>query len=67
MKNKQRMKFHNAIIYNSDDDGFSWMDDIDSKPQNGQEMVFARSVAEAAIAACDADLSNHVAPHAAAT
>ena len=29
-------------------------------------MVFARGVAEAAIAACDADLANHVALYAAA-
>ena len=42
------------------------MDDVDPKPQTGQEVVFARGVAEAAIAAYYADLANHVAPYTAA-
>ena len=66
MKNKERVKFPNANIYKSGDDEFSWMDDLDPKPQNGQQMVCARGVAEAAIAAYDADLANHVAPYTAA-
>ena len=39
------------------------MHDLDPKPQNWQEVVFARGVAEAAIAAYDPDLANHVAPY----
>ena len=64
--NTQCMKFPDANIYNSDEDEVSWMDDTDPKPQNGQKVVFARGVAEAAIAAYDADLANHVAPYTAA-
>ena len=42
------------------------MDDLYPKRQNGLEVVFARGVAEAAIAAYDADLANLVTPYAAA-
>ena len=66
IKNKQRVKCPHANIYNSDDDECSWMDDLDPKPQNGQEVVLARGVAEAEIDAYDAHLANHVAPYTAA-
>ena len=64
--NKHHVMFPNSNVYNADDDEFSWLDDLDPKPHNGQEMVFAMGVAEAAIAAYDADLANHVAPYTAA-
>ena len=66
MKNKQPVKFPNANAHNSDDDKLSWMDDLDATPQNGQKVVFARGVTQAAIAACDADLANYVATYTAA-
>ena len=66
MMNKQRLKFPNANVYNSHDAEFSWMDDLDPKPQNGQEVVFQRGLTEVAIAAYDADLANHASPYTAA-
>ena len=66
MKTKPHENFHNANIYNSDDDAYSWMDDLDPTLQNGQQVVFAKGVAETAIGVYDADVANHIAPHAAA-
>lgn len=39
------------------------MDDLDSKLQNIQKVVFTSSIAEVVIAAYDADLANLVAPN----
>jgi len=63
IKRKHRAKFPNRDIYDSDGVEWTWLVDIRPKPRDGPQMVFARGVVDAAIAAYDAYLAAILPPH----
>ena len=63
IKRKHRAKFPNGNIYDSDGAEWTWLVDIRPKLWDGPQMVFARGVVDAGMAAYDAHLAAIPPPH----